>query len=82
LFVNNGPLRSAGRPRWVSSIKRYVDSSAKNDLAFLLPRSLLRATLGGFGVEEKRFPLGIGYLSAVLKENGHEVSIIDRYAFP
>ncbi len=33
----------------------------------------------GFSLIEKRFPLGIGFLIAVLRQNGHEVDFIDQY---
>jgi radical SAM superfamily enzyme YgiQ (UPF0313 family) len=35
-----------------------------------------------FSTGEKRFPIGLGYLSAVLKEKGHEVFLLDRFADP
>jgi radical SAM superfamily enzyme YgiQ (UPF0313 family) len=38
-----------------------------------------RRILGGFGISEKRFPLGLGYLSAVLKQHGHSVRLVDRF---
>lgn len=31
---------------------------------------------------ERRFPIGLGYLSAVLKQAGHSVFLLDRYADP
>ena len=33
----------------------------------------------GFSTNEKRPPLGVGYLMAVLKKNGHNVSLSDEY---
>jgi len=38
--------------------------------------------LSGFGVGEKRFPIGLSYLSAMLKQNNHTVRLIDRFANP
>lgn len=33
-----------------------------------------------FGTSERRFPIGLGFLSAILKQNGHEVELVDRFA--
>jgi radical SAM superfamily enzyme YgiQ (UPF0313 family) len=33
-----------------------------------------------FGTDERRFPIGLGYLSAVLKQHGHSVELVDRFA--
>lgn len=35
-----------------------------------------------FSAGEKRFPIGLGYLSAILKDRGHEVHLLDRFADP
>jgi len=41
---------------------------------------MLRSLLSGFATTEKRFPLGLGYLSAMLKQNDHSVCLVDRFA--
>ncbi|HZO13272.1 MAG TPA: radical SAM protein [Polyangiaceae bacterium] len=33
-----------------------------------------------FGTDERRFPIGLGYLSAMLKQHDHEVELVDRFA--
>lgn len=33
-----------------------------------------------FGTDERRFPIGLGYLSAMLKREGKEVELVDRFA--
>ncbi len=33
-----------------------------------------------FATNERRFPIGLGYLSAVLKQHGHRVELVDRFA--
>ncbi len=33
-----------------------------------------------FSTNERRFPIGLGYLSAVLKKEGHSVQLVDRFA--
>jgi radical SAM superfamily enzyme YgiQ (UPF0313 family) len=33
-----------------------------------------------FGTDERRFPIGLGYLSAMLKKQGKEVELCDRFA--
>lgn len=33
-----------------------------------------------FGTDERRFPIGLGYLSAMLKQHGHQVELVDRFA--
>jgi radical SAM superfamily enzyme YgiQ (UPF0313 family) len=33
-----------------------------------------------FSMNEARFPIGLGYLSSVLKQHGHETRLIDRFA--
>ena len=48
----------------------------------LLPRRVLRSIIKGFGTSEKRFPIGLGYLSSALKKRGHAVSLLDRFADP
>jgi len=35
---------------------------------------------GEFSMKEARFPIGLGYLSAVLKQHGHATRLIDRFA--
>lgn len=35
-----------------------------------------------FYMGEKRFPIGLGYLSAMLKARGHSTFLVDRYADP
>ena len=32
-----------------------------------------------FSMKEARFPIGLGYLSAMLKQNGHETTLVDRF---
>ena len=33
----------------------------------------------GLALTEKRFPIGVGYLISVLRQNGHNVDFLDRY---
>lgn len=35
---------------------------------------------GEFSMKEARFPIGLGYLSAMLKQHGHATRLIDRFA--
>jgi len=82
LLINNGETGQT-RPRDV--IKRYIprlSDHLKNHASLVLPNKVLRLLLSGFGVGEKRFPLGLGYLSAMLKQNRHQVRLIDRFADP
>ncbi len=46
--------------------------------SLLLPPSIQRSLLSGFSLE-RRFPTGLGLLSAVLKSASHEVLLIDRF---
>ena len=32
-----------------------------------------------FSMTEARFPIGLGYLSAMLKQNGHTTELVDRF---
>jgi radical SAM superfamily enzyme YgiQ (UPF0313 family) len=64
-------------------IKRYIPGLSdyvKNHASLFLPNKVLRLLLSGFGVGEKRFPIGLSYLSAMLKQNNHTVRLIDRFA--
>jgi len=56
-------------PRIVSKIKT---------ISLLLPPSMQRPLLSGFS-RERRFPTGLGLLSAMLKTAGHEVFLVDRF---
>ncbi len=69
LLVNNGESPRA-LPRHV--VKKHIPKIADRmkQLALLAPRPLLRSLLSGFGTSEKRFPLGLGYLSAMLRRHG------------
>lgn len=64
---------------WRNSVPERVRRMIKPYVA-LLPNRVQRQVLGGFGLGEKRFPLGLGYLSAMLKQNGHQVRLVDRFA--
>jgi radical SAM superfamily enzyme YgiQ (UPF0313 family) len=82
LLVNNG------EPDTLTSqkvYKRVVPQRLRTLLkphAALLPGYLQRRLITSFGISEKRFPLGLGYLSAMLKAGGHEVELVDRFADP
>lgn len=82
LLVNNG------EPPTVTSqkvYKRVVPSRLRRlakPHAALLPGFLQRRIITSFGISEKRFPLGLGYLSAMLKQQGHQVELVDRFADP
>ncbi len=82
LLINNGePTQINAR----KVIKKYIPEIAdnfKNLASLVLPRRLLRSLLSGFGTGEKRFPLGLGYLSAMLKQHGYSVYLVDRFADP
>lgn len=56
-------------PKLVRSIK---------NAGLLLPSCIQRPLLSGF-TRERRFPSGLGYLSAMLKQRGHRVSLVDRF---
>lgn len=49
--------------------------------SLLLPPRVQRPLLSGFS-RERRFPTGLGLLSAMLKPAGHEVFLIDRFVDP
>lgn len=80
LLINNGP---SGHDEGVSRRKFSVPQTAREWLkpyVALLPTPVQQRLLGGFGLAEKRFPLGLGYLSAMLKQRGHTVRLVDRFA--
>lgn len=82
LLINNG---ESGETRPRELMKKYIPNLSdrlKSHAALVLPDKVLRLLLSGFGVGEKRFPLGLGYLSAMLRQNGHSVCLIDRFADP
>ena len=82
LFVNNGPIVDNEAKNIIKKIKKDFSVNFKNNAAFILPQFVLKKILSGFGSGEKRFPLGLGYLSSVLKKSGHEVDLVDRYTLP
>lgn len=47
-----------------------------------MPAAVQRRTIGGFGIEEVRFPLGLGFLASMLKKRDHQVELVDRFADP
>lgn len=82
LLINSGHLNKI-TPR--SIVKRFIPKISdhlKNFASLALPKKVLRLILGDFGTQEKRFPIGLGYLSAILKSRGHAVSLLDRFADP
>ncbi len=82
LFVNNGPVLDNKTKSIIKKVKKSYSVDFKNNAAFLFPKFILKKILKGFGSAEKRFPIGLGYLSSVLKEKGHKVDLVDRYALP
>lgn len=46
--------------------------------SLLFPHVIQRSLLSSFSLE-RRLPTGLGLLSAVLKKNGHEVILVDRF---
>jgi len=50
-------------------------------ISLLLPPGMQRPLLSGFS-RERRFPTGLGLLSAMLKPAGHEVFLVDRFVDP
>ncbi|MBT6052407.1 MAG: hypothetical protein HOG49_36865, partial [Candidatus Scalindua sp.] len=80
MLINNGESKRISHRK---VIKKYIPEIAdyfKNTASFVLPRRMLRSLLSGFATTEKRFPLGLGYLSAMLKQNDHSVCLVDRFA--
>ncbi len=79
LLINAGePIRPSSRKlikQWVSPM---VDTIKR--ISPLIPRGLTSRVITGFGTAEKRFPLGLGYLSAMLKDRGHSPLLLDRFA--
>lgn len=87
LFVNNGhlprPTNGAARATASGDWRRYVPRSVKELIkpyVIAMPAALQRRTIGGFGIEEVRFPLGLGFLASMLKQRGHAVDLVDRFA--
>lgn len=79
-LINNGGPAHINTRRVIKKFIPEIANNSKNLAALLLPRKLLRSLLSGFETEEKRFPLGLGYLSAMLKRHGHTVYLLDRFA--
>jgi radical SAM superfamily enzyme YgiQ (UPF0313 family) len=80
LLINNGPT---GHDTATSARRIGIPRKARERLkpyVALLPTAVQQRLLGGFGLSEKRFPLGLGYLSAMLKQQGHTVRLVDRFA--
>jgi radical SAM superfamily enzyme YgiQ (UPF0313 family) len=81
LFITNG---SSPKPSVRTFIKRNLPNLSdrlKSAAALSLPSPVLRRILRGFSLE-KRFPVGLGYLSAILKQEGIEVELVDRFVMP
>ena len=82
LLVNNGePKKVTSQKLYRHLLPKPVRLALKPHMA-LLPGWLQRRAITEFGISEKRFPLGLGYLSAMLKAAGHEVELVDRFADP
>ena len=67
LLINNGE-EEIKYPSWIPNHPKF--------------RKWYGLRKGQFSMSEKRFPIGLGYLSAMLKQNSHEVHLLDRYADP
>ncbi len=81
LLVTNG-TRPKTSPRTL--IRQFLPNFAdrlKNTAALGIPKPMLAWLLRGFSLE-RRFPVGIGYLSAMLKQEGMEVELVDRFVLP
>ncbi len=81
LLINNGEACHAYPRHFIKKYFPEITEKFKPVLP-LMPRGLLGSLLSGFGTSEKRFPLGLGYLSAMLKQHGHSVCLLDRFADP
>ncbi len=69
---NGNPIKDSLRvafPRISNSVKHA---------SLLLPANIQRALLSSFTLE-RRFPSGLGLLASILKQNGHEVLLFDRF---
>lgn len=66
-----------------SSVRRLYPALTRvlKENALLLPSRMQRTFLAGFS-RERRLPSGLGYLSAMLKRNGHTVELADRLVDP
>ncbi len=62
--------------KYIPRIVRKIKTAS-----LLIPPSLQRLLLSGFSLE-RRFPTGLGLLSAMLKAAGHEVFLVDRFVDP
>ena len=64
-------------------VRKYIPEiiSKIKTISLLLPPGMQRPLLSGFS-RERRFPTGLGLLSAMLKKAGHEVFLVDRFVDP
>jgi glycosyltransferase involved in cell wall biosynthesis len=62
-------------------VKTTAPSSPKKVL-FIVSGPENRVSSYPFAFKEKRFPMGIAYMSKVLRENGHHVELLDRFLQP
>lgn len=78
LLVNSGEAGQLTVRKAITGYVPWITDSLRR-LSPILPRNIVRKVLGGFGTSEKRFPLGLGYLGAMLTKNHHEVTLVDRF---
>lgn len=81
LLVTNGTQPKTSPRTLIKKFLPNVSDRLKNTAALSIPRPLLAWLLRGFSLEQ-RFPVGIGYLSAMLKQEGIEVELVDRFVLP
>lgn len=63
----------------MQGIKNKRENNTEMNILFLTSAAPLK---GGFYTSEKRPPLGVGYLMAVLKKDGHKIFFSDEYLKP
>lgn len=77
LLINSGEPQVRSKKTTLKQAFPFLEKF--KPYSVLMPRAVIDGVIGGFGMSEKRFPVGLGYLSSMLKNAGHEVELLDRF---
>ncbi|WP_022661540.1 B12-binding domain-containing radical SAM protein [Paucidesulfovibrio longus] len=77
LLINSGEPQVRSKKTTLKQAFPFLEKF--KPYSVLMPRPVIDGVIGGFGMSEKRFPVGLGYLSSMLKNAGHEVELLDRF---
>ena len=66
LLINSGEPQVRSKKTTLKQAFPFLEKF--KPYSVLMPRAVIDGVIGGFGMSEKRFPVGLGYLSSMLKK--------------